>query len=111
MAPKDLILRCYCEKKGNLWQAFCIDLNLATQGSSLKDARNRLHQQIAAYLHDALVGEDKQYAAQLLNRKSPIYFRIKYHYYKCLCQIDGAKENICRIFDEIMPLAPLHNNA
>lgn len=111
MAPKDLILRCYCEEKGNVWQAFCIDLNLAAQGSSFQDSKNKLHKQIVSYLNDALTGEDRKYAAQLLSRKSPVAFRIKYHFYKFLCQIDGAKENICRIFDEVMPVGLLPNYA
>jgi hypothetical protein len=109
MTPKQLILRCYCEEKGNIWQAFCIDLNLAAQGTSLEEVKHRLQQQIFSYLFDALAGEDRKYAAQLLKRKAPLMFRLKYHYYKLLCKMDGAKENLCRIFDEIMPLGPLKN--
>jgi hypothetical protein len=106
MNPKQMILRCYGEQKGNVWQAFCLDLNLAVQGDSFPEVRRKLHQQIASYLYDALEGEDQKYADQLLSRKAPIGFWAKYYYYKMLCSIHNAKNGICHIFNEIMPLTP-----
>ena len=109
MRPEDLILRCYGERKKDVWQAFCIDLNLAVQGKSAEEVKIKLSKQIESYLYDATVGEDREYAAQLLSRKSPLRFRVKYHFYKSLCKIDGAKKNICRILDLPMPMVPAHN--
>lgn len=107
MRPTQLILRCYGEQKGEIWQAFCIDLNLAVQGKTFGEVRTKLHQQIASYLYDALEGEDREFADQLLSRKAPIGFWVKYYYYKVLCSFDAAKKGICRhIFNEIMPLTP-----
>jgi len=110
MEPRQLILRCYGEQKGSVWQAFCIDLNLAVQGNSFVEVRSKLHQQIASYLYDALEGPDKKYAAQLLSRKAPISFRAKYYFYKMVCNFHQAKKEakngICHIFNEIMPLTP-----
>ena len=109
MNPKQMTLRCYAEKKDGIWQAFCIDLNLAVQGETQDEVRTKLHQQIVSYLHDALKGEDKEYAAQLLNRKAPIGFRIKYTFYRIyrtLRNFYKAKNGINHIFNEIIPHTP-----
>ena len=104
MNPKQMILRCYAEKKGGIWQAFCIDLNLAVQGETHGEVRAKLHRQIGSYLYDALEGEDKEYASQLLSRKASIGFRAKYAFYKILVKIHKARNGINHIFDEIIPL-------
>ncbi|MBW2739134.1 MAG: hypothetical protein JRE64_09880 [Deltaproteobacteria bacterium] len=106
MNPKQLILRCYAEKKDGIWQAFCIDLNLAVQGETRDEVRVKLQRQISSYLYDALEGEDKEYAPQLLSRKAPIGFRAKYAFYKILINFYKAKNGINHIFNEIIPLAP-----
>ena len=111
MRPHQLILRCYGERKGHVWQAFCIDLGLATQGESFQEARDKLHGQIASYMQEALAGEDREYADQLLSRKSPLGFRLRYHFYSLLCYFDTAKKSICQIFTEVMPLSPSQNQA
>jgi hypothetical protein len=80
MRPQDLTLRCYAEQEGEcLWVAVCIDLCLAAQGSSYREARRRLISQINVYVYDAMVGEDRAYAYQLLRRKAPLWQQIKYH--------------------------------
>ncbi len=109
MKPKQLILRCYAEKKGTVWQAFCLDLNLAAQDSSFIQARNRLHAQIESYVEDAVTGEDATYADQLLSRKAPWPCWIKYYY---LCAVYGAgaaKNSIMQLFTEVMPIHLGHN--
>jgi hypothetical protein len=104
MKPGQLILRCYGEKKGEIWQAFCLDLNLAAQGNSFTEVRAKLYCQIESYLYDAIEGEDKQYAEQLLNRKAPLYFWIKYYAYKLINEVRQAKHGIRTIFNEVVPL-------
>lgn len=108
MDPKQLILRCYGEKKGDVWQAFCLDLNLAVQGKTFQDVKGKLHQQIGSYLYDALEGEDRQYADQLLTRKAPLPFWAKYYFYKALNTAkDGAsdaKDSLHKFFNEVMPM-------
>lgn len=104
MNPKQMILRCYAEKKDGIWQAFCIDLNLAVQGETRDEVRAKLHLQIVSYLYDALEGEDKEYAPQLLKRKAPIGFWAKYIFYKILINFRDAKNGINHIFNEIIQL-------
>jgi hypothetical protein len=110
MKPMQLVLRCYGEKKGEVWQAFCIDLNLAVQGDSERDVRLKLNQQVASYLYDALEGEDRKYAAQLLNRKAPLAFRAKYYFYKALNAAAAASDGIKdHVFSVVMPLTLPHD--
>lgn len=112
MKPVQLVLRCYGEKKGEVWQAFCIDLNLAAQGDSMRDVRGKLNSQIESYLYDALEGDDRKYADQLLNRKAPLAFRAKYYLYRVMCVAAAAKDGIKdHIFNVVMPLTiPHHHN-
>lgn len=106
MEPDKLILRCFAERKGDYWQAFCIDLSLAVQGDSYDEVHRKLHEQISYYIHDALVGEDRAYAAQLLDRKSPLSIRMKYHWYRLLNHVHTTRDGVHRLFNEVMPLKP-----
>jgi hypothetical protein len=107
--PQQLILRCYAEQKGHVWQAFCLDLNLAVQGNSRAEVKGKLHSQISEYLHDALVGEDRAYANQLLKRRAPLGFWVKYYCYKTAYHFQLAHNGIREFFDEVMPLTVAHH--
>tara|TARA_R110001583_G_scaffold134993_1_gene286769 strand:- start:805 stop:1131 length:327 start_codon:yes stop_codon:yes gene_type:complete len=104
MSPEQLVLRCMAERKAEYWQAFCLDLNLAVQGDSFEDVRSKLHDQIGEYLYDALEGEDQQYAAQLLSRKSPLSIRARYRVNKFFSHLHSAKNGVHQFFKETMPL-------
>lgn len=107
MQPTNLILRCYAEHKDGLWQAFCIDLCLAAQGDSFEDVRDKLHSQIVDYLNDALCGEDREFAEQLLNRKAPFSQIAKFHTFHALGRFNHFADqflNGFRRFDEVMPV-------
>lgn len=103
MKPFQILLRCFAERKEGYWQAFCIDLCLAVQGDSLKEVQQKLHEQVTDYLQDVLGGEDRPYAAQLLNRKSPLSIIAKYHAYSLLGHIRRIKDRFCT-FEDAMPL-------
>lgn len=107
--PQQLILRCYAEQKGNVWQAFCLDFNLAVQGSSSAEVRVKLHSQIREYIYDALVGEDRAYADQLLKRRAPLRFWAKYYFYKTVYNYQLAHNGIREFFNEVMPLTVAHH--
>jgi hypothetical protein len=103
MKPDDLILRCYAEQENDVWIAVCLDFCLATQGDSLVEVKTKLESQIADYVYDALVGDDKEFAHQLLTRKAPLQFWARYYWLKLktsLFHTTGA------FFDEVMPLKP-----
>ena len=103
MQPNDLILRCYAEQEKDVWIAVCLDFCLAVQGDSLSEVKTKLETQIAEYVYDALVGEDREYGHQLLTRKAPLHFWWRYFWLKLkvtLFNSTGA------FFNELMPLKP-----
>lgn len=81
VAIAQLFLRCYAEKVGNQWQAFCLDLSLAAQGDTFAEVKDKLDAMVAEYAYDALVGEDREYAEQLLTRRAPLRDWLKYYWY------------------------------
>lgn len=107
MRIEQLTLRCFGEQKGDQWTVVCIDLCLAAQSSSFEKAKAKLESQIKEYLFDALVGEDKAHAGQLLLRKAPLSLRAKYHYIGIVNRLLSAKDHMQSIlFTETMPLKP-----
>lgn len=106
MKPSDLLLRCYANKEGDQWQAFCIDFGLAAQGDSFQEVKAKLDGMIAEYLYDALVGEDKAYANQLLKRKAPLKQIATYYYYMAMHRIGVFKDELHMLFKTAIPLVP-----
>lgn len=103
MTPKQLIVKCYAEQEGHDWVAVCLDFNLAAQGDSFEEVKIKLESMINDYVYDALVGEDRRYAAQLLSRRAPLSLWIKYGFIKLKITLwHGAG----KVFDEVMPLKP-----
>jgi hypothetical protein len=106
MRPGELLLRCYAEEKRGYWQAFCLDLGLAAQGESESEACGKLNAMIREYLHDALAGEDREYAEYFLTRKAPFTQWMKYYLY-FIMQALHIKFGTDRIlFKKLVPLAP-----
>ncbi|MEQ1635869.1 MAG: DUF1902 domain-containing protein [Methylococcales bacterium] len=77
MTPKNI--KCYAEKQAGYWAAVCLDFNLAAQDDSLDEVKTKLEVMIRDFIYDALVGEDKPYAAQLLLRHAQLSFWAKYY--------------------------------
>lgn len=103
MRANNLVLRCYAEKKESYWQAFCIDLSLAVQGDSFDEVKAKLDSMVVDYIEEAL-GEDRQHAAYLLTRKSPLRYRLKFEVIRFLNRtIKTMRENF-KTFKEVMPL-------
>jgi hypothetical protein len=90
-----------------VWVASCLDLDLAAQGDTLEEAKASLEAMIAEYVFDAVAGEDRAYAGQLLRRKAPLGEWITYYFIKAFNRVHGAKDGLRRaLFTEAMPLAP-----
>jgi len=103
---KKLMLRCYANKRNGQWQAFCIDLCLAVQADSFPEAREKLEHQMLEYIYDALAGEDKEFAEQLLNRKAPFSQIATYHWIHLLHRIGIFRDGLHKVFKEPMSLVP-----
>lgn len=106
MKTQDLILKCFAEKKDDNWQAICLDFCLAAQGESFNDVKIKLEAMICAYVNDALIGEDREYAEQLLNRRAPMRDWLKYYYYRLTGKAGAIKDGLHQIFNETIPLSP-----
>jgi hypothetical protein len=106
MKPRQLFLRCYAEKVGNQWQGFCLDLSLAVQGDTFAEVKDKLEAMIGEYVYDALVGEDREYAEQLLTRRAPLRDRLKYYWYFVLSGAGAIHEEARRLFTSLVPLEP-----
>jgi len=106
---KNLMLRCYANKRGDQWQAFCIDLCLAAQGDSFKEVKHKLDQMMLEYVYDALAGEDREFAEQLLSRKAPLSQIATYHCIALMHRVGLLRDGIHKLFKEPMPLVPQHH--
>jgi len=92
---------------GGVWVASCLDLDLAAQGDTLEDAKASLEAMISEYVFDAVAGEDRAHADQLLRRKAPLSEWAVYYFIKAFNRLRGAKDGLKRaLFTEAMPLAP-----
>jgi hypothetical protein len=94
-------LRCYAQHREGIWQAVCIDLNLAAQDKKLSVARKKLHEQILSYVKDAFT-IDQAHAKQLLNRKAPWSLRLEYYRAFLYQELVTAKDGYRR-FTEPLP--------
>jgi predicted RNase H-like HicB family nuclease len=99
MKPQQLILKCYAKQEQGLWIAVCLDLTLATQGETYQEAKQKLEEQIAFYLEEAL--QDEEYGSQLLSRRAPISSWLEY-YFIALNNLLFHKASV--VFDEVLPL-------
>lgn len=82
MLKDDLFLvRIYGEKHGDTWALVSLDFGLAAQGKTVQEALSRLDEQIKEYIYDATVGEDKEFGSELLSRKAPFEFFLKYYWF------------------------------
>ncbi|QNH64565.1 DUF1902 domain-containing protein [Proteus vulgaris] len=70
-------LRCMAYSQDGIYIAACLDLSLAAQADSLKEAMDKLEAQIKDYFEE--VASDPQYANQLIyHRKAPLSMWVKY---------------------------------
>ncbi len=73
---RNKVVLCYAEGGPEGWEAFCVDYDLAVQGDSFPDAREKLSEQIDFYLEEVgrLPAADR---ARLLNRRMPWFERAR----------------------------------
>ncbi|UHQ19506.1 hypothetical protein LVB87_15160 [Lysobacter sp. KIS68-7] len=114
MRANQLILRCYAERSGDIWNAYCLDLSLGSQGDTYADARKKLDEQIEEFVQDVLTGEDRPHAVYLLSRRAPLPMWLKYYAIKALIVVIHAfglhAPTSRKRFKEVLPLAPAHCN-
>lgn len=69
---------CFASGKPGDWEATCLNFDLSVQGDSFEDVQTVLHEMIVDYI-ESLVDLPKEEQMRFLNRKAPLFLRIKYH--------------------------------
>lgn len=101
MQPRDLIVRCMAGRDGDVYVAVCIDLTLAAQGSTLEEARQKLHKQIDNYVTEAFT-IDQQYAAELITRKARLADRLMFRFCELRARLRPALRRF--VYNEALPV-------
>jgi hypothetical protein len=107
--PICLVVRCLLEQDGDQWQAFSLEFGLAAQGESAQQVKLKLESMIEWYVHDALIGEDREHAYELLIRRKvrwPIFLR--YYLVWAASHIVMLRTRFGMIYREPLPLVPKH---
>jgi len=98
MKPADLLVRCYAEKRGGHWQAICLDFDLAAQADSFPAVRQKMNAMIIDFVYDAVVGEDKAHCKQLLSRRAPLKYWVKYLFFQVLAKMMDLNKEMRMLF-------------
>jgi hypothetical protein len=102
------VVRVLAEHKNDQWQAFSLELGLAAQADTLPEVKYKLESMIRSYLDDALVGEDREHAYDLLFRRATWQVFAKYHWASVISHLGTlfgrSKDRV--IYDKTLPLAP-----
>jgi predicted RNase H-like HicB family nuclease len=68
-------LLCVAQGRGDEWEAFCLDFDLAVQGHSFEEVRGLLDEAIRTYIEDVRA-EGQEAQARLVNRRVPLRVRL-----------------------------------
>lgn len=61
---------CYLIEHDGVWEGLCADLDIAVEGRSMEDTRDRLGLAVRSYLTDVM-DEAPEHRARLLSRRAP----------------------------------------
>ena len=70
-------LLCFAQGHEGAWEAICLDLDIAVQGTSFVDVQTALKSAVTSYIQDA-AGEEPDTSRRLLTRAAPWHVRTKY---------------------------------
>jgi predicted RNase H-like HicB family nuclease len=105
MKPSNLVLRGFAERdEDGSWFAICLELNLYARGDSFEEAKDKLQRLIRTYLSEA-VNEDADYVDDLVPRRAPLYFWLRYATIWCLSRLHQARQQ-GRRFKIPLPMVP-----
>lgn len=63
------------EKEGDLYSALCLELNVASQGKTIKEAEKNIKEAITLYLEDVYESDDEK---EFIPRSAPVQAWLKY---------------------------------
>lgn len=85
-------LFCVAQGRGDEWEAFCLDLDLAVQGHSFDDVRCRLEEALSAYL-ESVASETPEVREKLLNRRAPLLVRLRWAWRFFKAALSGREDD------------------
>ena len=71
------VLRCYAEGKGTRWEAICLDLDIAVQGESLREALDELTSAVQFHV-EHILSLPQQEQDRFWNRRAPMSMRLRF---------------------------------
>lgn len=71
----DRVLTCVAHQHGDLWEAACLDFDIAVQGATLEAVKESLNAAIETYIEDSHAENEPDRSA-LLARRAPLRARI-----------------------------------
>lgn len=86
---KKLNLHVLYEKEEDMYSALCLELDVASQGTSLSKARKNLHEAVELYLEDVIIAGDEK---DFIPRPAPLEEWLKYFE----IEAQNLKESILR---------------
>jgi hypothetical protein len=100
MRAVELTVRCMAWREGGQWVAACIDLTLAAQASTCLEARQKLHEQIASYVNEAMT-VDAEHADSLLTRKAPVKDRLRFTFWDTLSNRPRLRRTAKQVIERV----------
>lgn len=84
-------LTCYIEGHKDRWEAICVDLDLAVNGSSLSDTKALLEDAVRSYIQDAM-SERPEVARRLLERSAPWHVHLQWRLKMALAGVFSRRD-------------------
>ena len=82
-------LFCTARGHGADWEAFCLDFDLAVQGGSFEEVKQRLSDAVVEYVTEACA-QEAEVRERLLSRKAPLSIRALWRWRLALAAIIGG---------------------
>jgi hypothetical protein len=73
-----MVVQCFAQSDGELWEGFCIDFDLAVQGGSFEEVQESLHKAILMYVNSAIAEDSWDDRVRLFTRRAPLAVRLKW---------------------------------
>jgi len=100
-------VRCYAERIGPQWQAFCVDLNLAVQADTLPEVKAKLGAMMHSYIKLAKEQNDPQHQRDMLYRAAPLSIQLRYWYVRGRIFLDSIRKHSDEDKFEVIPARQL----
>jgi hypothetical protein len=106
-----LVVHCLLDHKEDRWEAYSLEFGLAAQAESEQVVKQKLENMVVSYLYDALGGEDKEHAVQLLRRRATFSVYAQYYVAWLFCHFKGGNRRdgtSHRTYNKAVPLVPIN---